>query len=159
MELSDRVIKAFVYGMPRAKQSFMVVGHGKGIAPKATKDWQEAVHFAVKSRCIKQKHQPNPKEWYEVKLVFVLAGRVNPDIDNLTKGVLDACNGIIWIDDRQVQSLSASKVNIPMSRKNEAGVYIEARPVGRLDKSMLDAEFGDFASFAAKDYVTEDHGM
>jgi len=27
------------------------------------------------------------------------------DIDNLGKTVLDACNGILWVDDRQIDSL------------------------------------------------------
>ena len=32
-----------------------------------------------------------------------------PDIDNLLKTVMDACNGIIWLDDKQVVSVSAFK--------------------------------------------------
>ena len=31
------------------------------------------------------------------------------DIDNLTKAVLDACNGIIWCDDRQIVELHCYK--------------------------------------------------
>ena len=33
-----------------------------------------------------------------------------PDIDNLTKAILDGCNGELWNDDSQVCSLLASKV-------------------------------------------------
>jgi len=32
-----------------------------------------------------------------------------PDVDNLIKGVFDACKGILWHDDTQVVSLSCSK--------------------------------------------------
>ena len=32
-----------------------------------------------------------------------------PDIDNLAKLVMDACNGIVWKDDRQVSRLSLAK--------------------------------------------------
>ena len=32
------------------------------------------------------------------------------DIDNLVKGVMDACNGILFVDDSQVVSLTAEKV-------------------------------------------------
>lgn len=32
-----------------------------------------------------------------------------PDIDNIIKAVLDACNAVIWQDDAQVTSLSAFK--------------------------------------------------
>lgn len=31
------------------------------------------------------------------------------DIDNLAKSVMDACNGLLWTDDRQVMCLLASK--------------------------------------------------
>lgn len=32
-----------------------------------------------------------------------------PDIDNLVKGVLDALNGVAWLDDKQVVELVAKK--------------------------------------------------
>ena len=31
------------------------------------------------------------------------------DIDNIAKSILDACNGILWVDDRQVVSLEIEK--------------------------------------------------
>ena len=31
------------------------------------------------------------------------------DVDNLAKGILDACKGILWIDDRQVADLHITK--------------------------------------------------
>lgn len=31
------------------------------------------------------------------------------DVDNLAKGILDACNGLLWIDDAQVTDLHISK--------------------------------------------------
>lgn len=34
---------------------------------------------------------------------------VKPDIDNLQKAILDALNGIIWIDDAQIICLTSSK--------------------------------------------------
>jgi len=33
-----------------------------------------------------------------------------PDLDNLVKSILDAMNGIVWVDDAQVFSLSARKI-------------------------------------------------
>jgi Holliday junction resolvase RusA-like endonuclease len=33
-----------------------------------------------------------------------------PDIDNLTKAILDALNGIAWNDDAQVAQITAKKV-------------------------------------------------
>ena len=42
------------------------------------------------------------------------------DIDNLVKGVMDACNGIVFVDDSQVVSLTAEK-----EQSAEAGIDIE----------------------------------
>jgi Holliday junction resolvase RusA-like endonuclease len=39
-----------------------------------------------------------------------------PDLDNLLKGLLDALNGIVWYDDRQVCQILARKY---FSEKNE----------------------------------------
>lgn len=33
-----------------------------------------------------------------------------PDLDNLAKFVLDACNGILWVDDSQIWCLALEKV-------------------------------------------------
>lgn len=33
-----------------------------------------------------------------------------PDLDNLIKAVCDACNGILWLDDRQIAEISARKI-------------------------------------------------
>ena len=37
---------------------------------------------------------------------------VKPDIDNLTKAVLDALNGLAWYDDAQIVELNASKTYV-----------------------------------------------
>ncbi len=31
------------------------------------------------------------------------------DVDNLAKGILDACNGVLWIDDAQITDLHITK--------------------------------------------------
>ena len=35
---------------------------------------------------------------------------VKPDLDNLIKSILDACNGIVWSDDRIITRLIAEKI-------------------------------------------------
>lgn len=45
------------------------------------------------------KNKPMPREYYQGK----------KDIDNLQKSVFDALNGILWIDDRQIVAIEASK--------------------------------------------------
>ena len=44
-----------------------------------------------------------------------------PDIDNLTKGIMDGCTGIVWKDDSQVVALSAFKY---YAEENSVTVYV-----------------------------------
>lgn len=46
------------------------------------------------------------------------------DIDNLAKAVLDACNGIIWQDDRQIEELHAFK------HKGKGKIILEVIDIG-----------------------------
>ena len=40
----------------------------------------------------------------------ILLPTTKPDIDNLSKGIMDALNGVIWKDDSQVVELLLSKI-------------------------------------------------
>jgi crossover junction endodeoxyribonuclease RusA len=46
-----------------------------------------------------------------------------PDIDKLTRAVLDALTSIVWVDDSQVVRLTASKVYV--DRWQEEGVHLD----------------------------------
>lgn len=47
-----------------------------------------------------------PDASYRVQLdVFVATSASRVDIDNVAKVALDACNGVVWKDDRQVEKL------------------------------------------------------
>jgi Holliday junction resolvase RusA-like endonuclease len=52
-----------------------------------------------------------PKSWSRLERAKAMDGPhiIKPDIDNLAKAAMDACNGIVWVDDCQVCELSASK--------------------------------------------------
>jgi Holliday junction resolvase RusA-like endonuclease len=50
-----------------------------------------------------------PKEKRQKALDQRIRPTVKPDIDNVAKAVLDAGNGILWLDDKQVVSLTAHK--------------------------------------------------
>ena len=47
-----------------------------------------------------------PASWSNKKALAALSGETapttKPDLDNTLKGILDACNGIVWHDDKQV---------------------------------------------------------
>lgn len=54
--------------------------------------------------------RPETEARLEVELKFYTATAVRGDVDNLAKLVLDAANGLVWKDDRQVMRLTAEIV-------------------------------------------------
>lgn len=54
-----------------------------------------------------------PASWSQKKQRAALAGEVfptsKPDVDNVVKGIFDACNEIVWRDDKQVVDLIVRK--------------------------------------------------
>lgn len=57
---------------------------------------------------------PFPKSWPKYRKQSALTMREwhtqKPDADNLAKGVMDALNGVAWVDDGQVCGLGVTKV-------------------------------------------------
>ena len=47
-----------------------------------------------------------PASWSNKKQLAAMSGEVRPtskpDIDNVLKGIADACNGVVWGDDKQI---------------------------------------------------------
>lgn len=56
---------------------------------------------------------PVPSSWSQKRQRLALQGEIRPtskpDVDNYAKSALDACNGIVFEDDKQVDVLMASK--------------------------------------------------
>jgi Holliday junction resolvase RusA-like endonuclease len=54
-----------------------------------------------------------PASWSQKKQRSALNGGIfptsKPDLDNCIKGIFDACNDIVWRDDRQAVSLAVEK--------------------------------------------------
>lgn len=54
-----------------------------------------------------------PASWSQKKQREALEGRIfptsKPDIDNVLKGIMDACNEIVWKDDKQAVDVSIRK--------------------------------------------------
>ncbi|MES2352100.1 MAG: RusA family crossover junction endodeoxyribonuclease [Pseudomonadota bacterium] len=55
-----------------------------------------------------------PVSWSKAKRLAASVGTVRatkkPDADNVLKGVKDACNGIVWVDDSQVVVITVRKL-------------------------------------------------
>lgn len=54
-----------------------------------------------------------PASWSKKKQADALASATyptsKPDMDNVVKGIFDACNNIVWLDDKQVVDLFCGK--------------------------------------------------
>jgi len=109
-------------GRPRAGKT----RYGKTIMydPQNSRDYKQFVGLVARQHAPKTKlegalsvrmkiYRQIPKSTTKKNRALFLAGIkrpvVKPDIDNFTKGVLDALNNIIYHDDSQVVDLNASK--------------------------------------------------
>lgn len=83
-------------------------GHGFVFTPKATREaeiaWQATMYAVRESKLSIE---------IEVELLFAMKGEQGGDLDNLVKLVLDAGNGVLWTDDKQVRRLMADVVRAP----------------------------------------------
>lgn len=112
------MINFFVDGTPYAKQSFRYARKaGYGYQKKSVIDWQSAIAQTAR---ISYNGDPIQSELY-VKLTFyVKVDRA--DLDNLTKAVLDAMQGIIYENDKQIMRLFITK--IPKSDRTGVDIKI-----------------------------------
>ena len=94
------MISFWVSGNPVPKQSYRHSKKGNW-QPKRVTDWEETVGWAAKQA---YRGEPTDKR-YCVRLTFWRKGKRKVDVGNLTKPVLDAMQGIIYIDDEQVDRL------------------------------------------------------
>ena len=100
---------------------------GKGVRlydPKTSRDYKAYVARIAQGHAPKEPiettlsvnlviYRQIPKSTSKKKREKMLSGEirptVKPDIDNLSKSILDACNGIIYKDDSQIVGLNATK--------------------------------------------------
>ena len=112
-------------GRPRFSQ-------GRAYDPPKSKAYKEVVvltarrHFAEPLEGVLSVYitffMPMPKSWSKAKkeqLSESLHSK-RPDIDNLTKAILDGLNGVAFVDDGQVAIINAKKVY-----SDKPSVYVE----------------------------------
>ena len=64
--------------------------------------------FRNEVREIIKEIQPTSKT-ITVRLDFIFSSKRELDVDNYIKATLDACNGYLWKDDRQIKRITAEK--------------------------------------------------
>ena len=105
----------------KGRPKFTKTGHA--YTPQKTRDYEDAVRLIAR-RCVKSPmtgqisvaidfYLAIPKSWSEAKKIRAWNDEIyptgKPDLDNLGKAILDACNGILYDDDKQIVSLTMRK--------------------------------------------------
>lgn len=118
-------IQFTVPGRPQPKQRPRIC-QGHTYTPKETAEYEERVLLAAKkAKVIPQSpieqtikvqllfYMPIPKSWKKQKQEAAKEGAIypisRPDVDNLAKSILDACNNVIYTDDSIIADLTISK--------------------------------------------------
>lgn len=116
------MVEFFVSGNPIPKQSFRVLKEGGGYISKEVRAWQARVSRRAE---LAMKTRAPSTGWVEVELDFILAHNRRVDLDNLSKGVLDALRKVVYADDSQIIHLHLHKRG-----GKRAGVYVVVNEVG-----------------------------
>ena len=112
-------------GKPHAKARPRVTRTGRAYTPEATRQAEGFIrHQAAQAMTDTEVLRGAVQAWVEIeveppisfskkKRAAALAGEVFPmsggDIDNIAKAIFDACNGVVYLDDKQVVKLSMMK--------------------------------------------------
>jgi len=110
------LVEFFVRGEPVPKQSFRVLKKGGGYIGENVRGWQQRVRGHAEQAMAGR--DPS-RTWLEVELDFILPHNRRVDVDNLSKGVLDALKKVVYLDDTQIIDLHVHKRG-----GNHPGVYV-----------------------------------
>lgn len=108
---SELPISFIVIGRPVAKaRPRFVAGAKKPFTKKTTKKYEGMVRGKALDLMTSMGRSPSVGE-LSIKIDMYFNNRASlPDIDNVAKAVLDAMNGIIYMDDSQVMELICKKI-------------------------------------------------
>ena len=141
-----RKIEFFVPGAPIGKERPRAARRGAGVVmftPEKTAGYEALVAAAASNamraeagplftgplEAVLEMRIPIPASWSKAHKAAALAGTElptsKPDIDNVVKAILDACNGVVFLDDAQVVMLAATK-----AFSDEPGVRVVIRECG-----------------------------
>ena len=141
-----RKIEFFVPGAPVGKGRPRAARRGTGVVmftPEKTAGYEALVAatasnamraeaaplFTGPLEAVLEMRIPIPASWSKAHKAAALAGielpTSRPDIDNVAKAILDACNGVVFRDDAQVVMLVATK-----AFSDEPGVRVVIRECG-----------------------------
>jgi Holliday junction resolvase RusA-like endonuclease len=100
-------------GFVRMYTDAKTLGYEAAIADEAARAMSGAEPFETPMQMQVSCYYPIPKSWpKKIKQGAIdeeVFPKVKPDLDNVVKAVLDALNGVVYLDDAQVVNLVATK--------------------------------------------------
>lgn len=107
-------------------------GRGHFYMPTTYTAWRDGIAAEVLAGLRSLKGRRGELAWYQADdplEVEILAGGKRGDADNLAGGILDALNGIVWVDDKQIRRLIVDRhaANLPAKVKWMLRVRLDAR--------------------------------
>lgn len=104
--MQPRLIQISIDGDPATKGRPRFTGSGRVYTPKRTKAAEEEIAWEI--RAAYPGIEPADSARFLVDMQFKQSTYHRRDIDNMIKVVFDACNGLIWKDDAQVDAVTAT---------------------------------------------------
>ncbi|WP_233212337.1 RusA family crossover junction endodeoxyribonuclease [Collimonas sp. PA-H2] len=131
--------------MAKGRPRFARVGKGvKAYTPVKTATYEQQVSWAAKAAMRGSSPLAGPVELYVILYMQIPASysktkRANaisgdlrptgkPDLDNVVKGIKDACSNIVWGDDSQVVRIVASKHYAARASATVIAAPVEGNP-------------------------------
>lgn len=111
----------WVPGDPIPKQSFRIGREGRHFQPERVTAWRDQIQRAAP---IARPSRAAFDGMWEVTLTFYRKTARRVDLDNLSKAVLDALQGVWWKNDSNVMVLHLAK-----TQSIDPGVQVEAWPL------------------------------
>lgn len=100
-------------GFVRMYTDAKTLGFESAVADEARIAMREWQAFDTPMQMQLSAYYPIPKSWSKKKRQMAMDGeihpQVKPDLDNVMKAVLDAMNGVVYVDDSQVINMVATK--------------------------------------------------
>lgn len=126
------ILEFTIPGQPRPWKRVAIVRTAKGVRGVKTRSARaQATTIAAHALQARQRLSMLGRQWprderYHVWIEIVEKDGRRGDLDNLAKAILDAANGVLWDDDRQVDGLFVRR--LPSDKANPR-TMIRAMPV------------------------------
>ena len=100
------VVPGDAVGKERPRVVTRVGKKARVYTPTRTKEFEGRVRYLAAAACGKQRWRFLASDRFRVEVrIFRRFADRGPDIDNVVKAVLDALNGVVWVDDAHVREL------------------------------------------------------